>query len=248
MVCAIGAFNCNGRAIAGKDDGEQNERKRTVQRTIHDDATEAELDKWVALKLAGELDAADVLREHLREGGIEPGDDRPEALSGEINGEQCHVQIEPATLVRVPQPAEPSSSQQVGWVRDLPAHDAVGSAARIAQGWRAKWLSGGRDIEHFDHTPVWMGPIRPLIVSEIENFERKEWKILSHDHISPYLTGTCDVVIRRTMSHIAIITPAKTPSRSRNFRAQTSCTHRWLSRTAEGYASRLRHTAGTYVC
>ena len=47
-------------------------------------------------------------------------------------------------------------------------------------------------------TPVWMGPIRPLIVSEIENFERKEWKILSHDHISPYLTGTCDVVIRRT--------------------------------------------------
>ena len=33
-------------------------------------------------------------------------------------------------------------------------------------------------------TLVWMDPIRPLIVSEIENFERP------HDHISPYLTGT----------------------------------------------------------
>ena len=32
-------------------------------------------------------------------------------------------------------------------------------------------------------TPVWMDQIRPLIVSEIEIFERKEWKILSHDHM-----------------------------------------------------------------
>ena len=94
-------------------------------------------------------------------------------------------------------------------------------------------------------TPVWMEPIRPLIVSEIENFERKEWKILSHDHISPYLTGTCDVVIRRTSRASG---PRK-PHRDRAISGPKRPAR--IARSQEPPSETLRkfaHKRGTYVC
>ena len=95
------------------------------------------------------------------------------------------------------------------------------------------------------YTPVWMGPIRPLIVSEIENFERKEWKILSHDHISPYLTGTCDVVIRRTTR----ASRQRKPHRDRAISGPKRPAR--IARSQEPPSETLRkfaHKRGTYVC
>ena len=94
-------------------------------------------------------------------------------------------------------------------------------------------------------TPVWMDPTRPLIVGEIKNFERKEWKILPHDHMSPYLTRTCDVLIRRT---------SRASRQQKPHRDRAISGPKRLARIAgyqelpEDALRKVAHTARAYVC